>query len=85
MDGRCETCRWWNSVHATSEWSGYTVYTSVALTDPSWRTCQLHSRHDEFPNTSRLLPQSSDPYVTSDVWTAPDFGCVQHEPKDANA
>lgn len=80
MDGRCATCRHWSDTNVTSERDGYKVYTAETLAGDDWLPCQLLSRIGGLTG-SKVLTIGADPYVTADIWTAPDFGCVQYEAK----
>ena len=71
MDGRCETCKWWN--RRESDVRGRCELTEV---DP-------HGvRHDQ--TKAFAADTGGDCFAGMCGWliTEPDFGCVQYERKD---
>jgi hypothetical protein len=69
---RCDTCRWWNT--DPHIWGLRTLAAEAS----EWRPCILSNGMAGAPwhAESRMFArdQSDD---GADLWTAPDFGCVQ--------
>ncbi len=75
MDGRCETCKWWTP-YWTDEPKG-------------WGQCDLTRMTGEIaPSDGHNVPihretkarANGEAWYSAELLTAPDFGCVQHEP-----
>jgi hypothetical protein len=68
---RCETCKWWGSTEP-----GYASYGDRKM-------CALTYNADDFPEAGRSLANVfDDEYAWAGLWTSPEFGCVQHEPRE---
>ena len=79
---RCATCKWW--VHDPA----YPPYQSEAANvNPGldWGQCMKTLQNDPDSDaalTSKALSIATDEACSDALWTAPDFGCCQHEPKE---
>lgn len=82
MDGRCETCKWWGAEVEADAWSSDGGPGNYPET---WNRC-ARSFREWYGN---LVPGGAlmvvDGYEVAGLYTSPDFGCVQHEPKDSDA
>lgn len=65
---RCKTCRWWL----------YLEIFNTSLIHPDWGLCQLADQPNIDKRPSPLFEVDGDD--EKGIVTAPDFGCVQHEP-----
>jgi hypothetical protein len=78
MDGHCETCRWWG---IPADRDDDDIYHYEGAIPEGWRMClrteREHWRHEP-PAGVRLAVAG---YEFDGLATAPDFGCVQYEPK----
>ncbi len=67
----CKDCKWWTE-QSTDTWQGI---------DPAYRRCDVLSMY--YGLTPRLVEQEEHPEGGScDVFTAPNFGCVQFTPHE---
>ena len=73
VDGRCETCKWWGGPFYAYDGGPYEGMGECNLTamEKHWQPTHGDSKAFglAFKRTRAVL------------MTAPDFGCVQHEPK----
>lgn len=79
MDGRCETCRWWEPSPSEPE-SVYGHY----FKRPEFGVCALGELEDgdklAHPETLAFA-EDAESYKAC-LMTSPKFGCVQYERKD---
>lgn len=68
---RCKTCKWWDQIRESDTY-GYCDWLQNAETS-DWNAS---------PTGNEALIYVEDQHVTTGMMTGPDFGCVQHEPKD---
>jgi hypothetical protein len=47
--------------------------------------CKLVSATNEFPPSSRMRVEAHDDLCKADLFTAPDFGCVEFSPRKDRA
>jgi hypothetical protein len=91
MEGRCETCRFWREPQfdfpscdprlsfVNGEW---VPHSNGRYMD--WRSCALINHETSAEPNIEVIP---DAYCegNTEVFTAPDFGCVHWEPDAADA
>lgn len=78
MEGRCKDCKWWQAYAEPATWGACAL---AASTDHS----------DKHPQSKMLTwtrvrgPVVDSPIrgIETDLQTAPDFGCIQYEAKEA--
>lgn len=75
MTGRCKDCRHWGA----GGWDGEEMF------EERWRECglaEVRSEKWDLVRNPLALFRGHGGDMASYVFTAPDFGCVQFEPKE---
>ncbi len=77
MMGRCETCRWWTQDFGQCLLLSETpLYQATVKMPPT--LVDRKAKMDQLALTIGLGQGSEGSYLD----TAPDFGCVQHDPRE---
>lgn len=79
MDGHCKDCRWWT--RPVRDYYLQLPKTTRESVQIDWACCGVSARFIQGtkPNTLPLFAALG----SGIIYTAPDFGCVQFEPKEA--
>lgn len=75
MNDRCKTCKWWTLHDESWRNSGLVVFKAACEV----RECTSPKLHFYEPPAADEASVTDGSEYTGNLWTGPDFGCVNHE------